>query len=150
MLLYYCPTCGYWADKAVRDATEKFAADFKDGLIRAMGTLPPEREPLPNLSCPDGHGELVMVKSTDRIYVRSDVVESVAMTESEILARLAEGKSIVTSDQYYHTMISMEDGKIVARSFSTDDEARTEAFTGSLIEVLLWVIGEYKWEVILF
>ncbi len=70
MQLYYCPTCGYWTDKALRDSLEQAAADLGDGIIRALDGTPPEREALPELSCPDGHGVLKSVGRDDRIAVR--------------------------------------------------------------------------------
>lgn len=69
MQLYYCKACGRWADKALRDSIEQAAQSFQDGMIRAFGGTPAVRETLPELSCPDGHGEMTLVKATDRIAI---------------------------------------------------------------------------------
>lgn len=69
MLLYYCPTCGYWTDRALRDSIETATAVVIDVIARAFGGTPLQRDLLPDLECPDGHGKLVQVNATDRIAV---------------------------------------------------------------------------------
>ena len=75
MLLYHCRTCGRWQDVSLLKSMNDAVAN----VARLMNQEPPEQ---PGYPCPAVHGLMVQVQATERIYVRSGVVE--AMVEEAI------------------------------------------------------------------
>lgn len=63
MLLYTCPTCGRWQDATFGDIMNNALAN----ISRSFNQQPPEQLGYP---CPAGHGLMVMVQPSDRVYVR--------------------------------------------------------------------------------
>ena len=85
MLLYHCRTCGRWQDVSLL----KSMNDAFTNVARLMNQEPPEQLGYP---CPAGHGLMVHVQATERIYVRSGVVET--MVEDGFKKREEQRKAI--------------------------------------------------------
>lgn len=72
-MLYYCPTCGHWQIVGFLHALSTFVDSFTKAL---------DQKPLEQLGflCPNGHGLMMQVLSTDRISVRLEPMEGDART----------------------------------------------------------------------
>lgn len=69
MLLYVCRTCGRWQDVSLlKSMNDAFAQ-----VARLMNQHPPEQLGYP---CPAGHGLMVQIQPSDRVYVRASEVEA--------------------------------------------------------------------------
>lgn len=81
MLLYVCPVCGYWVDKALWDTIEEIGRGIKRSVILAFGGTPPEDGELVALTCPNDHGEMKPVQASDRLFIASDRVAVVPIVD---------------------------------------------------------------------
>jgi hypothetical protein len=79
MLLYVCPTCGRWQDAKLGEIINNALAN----ISRSLNQQPPEQLGYP---CPVGHGLMVWVKATDRVYVRTGEVEALEEISKDVSA----------------------------------------------------------------
>jgi len=83
MLFYVCPTCGRWQDVSfVKAISDVFAS-----VGKALNQPPQEQLGYP---CPAGHGLMVAVQPTDRVYVRAGVIESTPDEQERALDEIAQ------------------------------------------------------------
>jgi hypothetical protein len=79
MLLYTCTSCGRWQDVSLAQVFIGVASE----ITRALNQQPPEQLGYP---CPAGHGLMVQVQPTDRLYMRAGEVEALEEISKDVSA----------------------------------------------------------------
>lgn len=70
MVLYVCPECGLWQDVTLAQSISNVLRI----VAQSLNQQPPEQLGYP---CPAGHGLMISVEVTDRVFVKQASIEAI-------------------------------------------------------------------------